>query len=165
MTLTVQTKQAPMKHPWGVIQGTVTLPASVISSARDLSKEYFRQAAAQDFCGDPVEDLGFPSWMGERRLWINEAELRVLGFAPASGEQLLATVSVDPHVDAIHGPVMALVLHNDGLTFKQGRVSHKTAVGEWFIFDDRKPHQVRESKKSTTYLLWSLPLRELYTRK
>jgi hypothetical protein len=92
--------------------------------------------------------------------WLPVTELKALGFrvSGSAKQQLLATVGVEAHVDALHGPVLIVALYNDGLTFRQGREAHKTQAGEWFVFDDRKPHSVRETAKSTTYLCWSVPL-------
>lgn len=148
---------------WGALQGRIELPDAVLAGAAKLAREHHAQAEADEFCGEPVEDYLFPDWMTDRAGLLPLAELRGLGFEPlgVKHEQLLATVGVDPHEDGIHGPVAIVVLHNDGMRFKQGRQSHKTAAGEWFIFDDSRVHEVRETAKSTSYVCWSIPLKAL----
>lgn len=147
----------------GSIQGKVALPPKVFLAANALAEGYYLKAEAADFCGDPVEDILFPGWMKSRKSWLPVDDLAALGFEPSRDgrEELLATCGVEPHIDDMNGLTFALVLHNDGLTFRQGAASHVTEAGQWFIFDDRKLHQVRESKKSRTYLLWTVPLRSL----
>lgn len=145
---------------WGVVRGRVDLPATVVASAAAMAHSYFKEAEASEFSGDPVEEELVPSWMDCREQWLPHEQLHELGFKidMIEMEQLLLTVGVDSHIDAIHGPVFILVLHNNGMTFKQARISHKTQVGEWFVFDDCKAHAVRESATSTAYVCWSVPL-------
>lgn len=147
----------------GSIQGKVALPPKVFLAANALAKGHYLKAEAADFCSDPVEDILFPGWMKSRKSWLPITDLAQLGFAPNwdMRDELLATCGVESHVDYMHGLTFALVLHNDGLSFKQGKVSHTTEAGQWFIFDDRKLHRVRESKKSTTYLVWTVPLKKV----
>ena len=49
----------------------------------------------------------------------------------------MVTAGADQRTDNFHGPVLLVVLHNDGLKFKQGKISHAPTAGEWFIFNDR----------------------------
>ena len=157
------TRKGAQPFPWGAVQGTVLLNDAVLRDAAALAQTHYAQAEADEFCGDAVEDYLVPGWMPEIGTWFPSAEVRALGFEQAAGEraQLLATVGVDPHVDAIHGPVFILVLHNDGLAFKQGRQRHKTKAGEWFVFLDSKEHGVQDARKTTTYLALAIPLRAL----
>lgn len=150
-----------MRFEWGHVRGEVALPAAVLQNAKALARSQYAQAEAEEFCGDAVQDVVFPAWLAQRQQWLPLEELHALGFAPdnAGQETLLSTVGVDSHVDGINGPTFILVLHNDGLTFRQGSVSHKTKAGQWFVFDDAKPHQVRETVRSSCYVCWSVPLR------
>lgn len=152
-----------LKLAWGFVRGQIDLPADVLKQMEAMAKRHISEAAADDFCGDQVQDYVFPGCLRPRRSWLPLPALAELGFAPDPDrrEELLATCGVDSHIDAINGPTFALVLHNDGLTFKQGRVSHVTKAGQWFVFDDSKPHQVRESKKSTSYIVWTMPLKRI----
>ncbi|MCQ0034318.1 hypothetical protein [Burkholderia glumae] len=54
--------------------------------------------------------------------------------------------------------VLMTVLHNDGLGFKQGRVRHIPSAGDWFIFDDRKPHAANEAPGRSTFVAWNIPI-------
>jgi hypothetical protein len=157
------TRAPARKEPafeWGSLRGELALPPGVLTAAAARAKAHYGKAEAEAFCGDPVEDYRMPAWMSESGAWLPVAELKALGFrvSGSAKQQLLATVGVEAHVDAIHGPVLIVALYNDGLTFRQGRTAHKTQAGKWFVFDDRKPHSVRETTKSTTYLCWSVPL-------
>lgn len=149
---------------WGAVQGRIELELSALEAARSLAKRHFAEQAAVDFSGDAVETAPLPDWMPPRTDWFPAEAARALGFEPLSartvrGEELVMTVGVDAHEDHIHGPVFFLVFYNSGMTFKQGRSSHVTEPGEWFIFDDRRPHLVRETKRSDTYLGWAVPLK------
>lgn len=47
----------------------------------------------------------------------------------------LLTINADSHpliIDDFHGPVLLVVLHNDGLKFKQGKISRMPNAGDWF---------------------------------
>ena len=122
---------------------------------------YFSAAQREEFCGNAVYVDSVPDWMPLTETWFPVTALAALGYERAPGEkfQLLATVGVDAHTDHIHGPVFILVLSNDYLKFRQGRNSHETLPGEWFVFDDRLLHSVSSShKKATTYLCISVGL-------
>lgn len=97
--------------------------------------------------------------------WFPTVALAAMGLERGkAAHEFLATVGIDAHQDHIHGPVLIWVLHNDGLTFKQGKVSHKTAAGEWFVFDDHQNHGVKECKKCKkdgAYLCWAVPLQRI----
>ncbi len=149
------------QFPWGAIQGSLPLTPALLDTARSLAQAHFAQAEAEEFCGDAVEDMLLPDELLPVMDLLPHQELLALGFEVRKDAQvqLLATASVDSHEDDIHGPVLIVALHNDGLKFKQGRQAHVTQAGQWFVFDDRKPHEVREGKKSTSYLALSVPLR------
>ena len=89
-------------------------------------------------------------------------ELTAAGFRlDGRGEEMVVTLGVDQHVDGIYGPVLCLVLHNEGLTFRQGKVSHKPLAGDWFIFNDSAKHGVKEAKGSTAFVGLTLSLEKI----
>lgn len=69
----------------------------------------------------------------------------------------VATSAVDLHIDG-EDLVLMVVLHNDGLTFRQGKVRHQPRSGEWFIFDDRKLHGVYEADGRAMFVGWNIPI-------
>ncbi len=144
---------------WGAIQGKIDLPADIIAAAATLALTFYKSAEEVEFSMEAVEVFNLPKWLPMRPNWF--PAVGHLGFEPGEGkEYLVATVGVEPHTD-YHGPTLMIVLHNDGLVFRQGRVKHVTEVGEWYIFDDRTPHTVREARGTSTYLAWSIPLRPI----
>lgn len=155
-----QTDRSMSEFRLGEVCGTIALPADCLADAADLAAKYFAECEAAEFCGDPVEDLDFPPSFKDRA-WRNNLiphdALRAMGLVAGAREWLLATVSADKHVDT-EGLTLGICLFNDGLTFIQGRERHKTAPGQWFVFDDTKAHEVRESRTSTSYVIWTLPL-------
>uniref|UniRef100_UPI003BEF335A hypothetical protein n=1 Tax=Burkholderia arboris TaxID=488730 RepID=UPI003BEF335A len=72
-------------------------------------------------------------------------------------EQFVATASVDMHSDD-EGLVPLVVLHNQGLTFRQGKVRHKPRAGDWFVFDDPRPHSVDAAPSRATFINWNIPI-------
>lgn len=73
------------------------------------------------------------------------------------------TAGVDPHTDDFHGPVLLVVLHNDGLKFRQGKVSYTPGAGDWFIFNDCKKHRVSSAPGRATFVGWAIPLEPIYS--
>lgn len=149
---------------WGAVQGAIALSHYVFARAAQQAADYYLQAEKAEFCGDDVYVASAPPWLPDVRTWFPAAAVAALGFerVPNEAAQLIATVGVDSHDDHIHGPAFVLVLSNDGLKFRQGRQSHETCAGEWFLFDDRRLHSVLgRSKKSTTYLCVSIGLRSI----
>ena len=149
---------------WGEVQGAVPVPEAVRLRCADEAAAFYREMEAGDFCADPVETrLPYP-WLPPLPAWFPAATVEALGFvshAESPGNQLVLTLGVDAHVDDIHGPVLAWVLHNPGLRFRQGRVSHCPAAGDWFLFDDRQPHAVGSAPGETVFMAWVVPLREV----
>lgn len=149
---------------FGEIQGRIDLDASVLREAAAFAAAHYQAAEEAEFCGEPVETFSTPSWAPSRVNCLPIDALQSLGFRPVasgSGEEMVATVGIVQHVDHIHGPVMCLVLHNDGLTFRQGKVSHVTRAGEWFIFNDRANHGVKETKGDGVYMALVFPLSQI----
>ncbi len=148
---------------FGLLQGTIPFSTDVLDHARQASLRQYEAAVDADFCGDPVETYSLPDWLPPLQTWLPLAELTAIGLEPNPHEQpeMVGTCGVDPHVDNIHGLVLAVVLYNDDLKFHQGRQRHVTAPGQWFVFDDRLPHQVKDTPSSTCYLCIAVPLRQL----
>ncbi|WP_425953014.1 hypothetical protein [Ralstonia pseudosolanacearum] len=148
---------------WGKILGEISLPPAAQHGAAELAQQHFDQAEALDFSGTEVEDYLPPASMESRWEWFPYDRVRELGFEPVSRnkEAVYGTVGVGMHEDDMFGPCFILTLFNDGLCFRMKDQEHVTAVGQWFILDDRQPHEVQETEDSTTYLVWSVPLREL----
>jgi len=163
MTSTGRAQVDRPKFVCGAVAGRIDLPESLLEQARLTAQAHYEEMKAQEFSGHDVEDLALPAWLPKIEDWFPAADVRALGFRLKPGAQPLmyATCDAAPHEDDIHQWSLILVLHNDGLRFKQRRVSHKTAAGEWFIFDDRIEHEVRSYEKTTTYLLLSVQLEKL----
>lgn len=145
----------------GAVQGKITFDANVIAHARAASAHQYQAASEEEFSGDAVETYALPAWLPPVDSWLPHADLLSLGLVrnPTDEPQMVGTCGIDPHSDCIHGLVFVVVLHNDQLKFKQGRQMHETVIGEWFIFDDRLDHEVRDTKQSTCYLCITVPLR------
>lgn len=149
----IQVRQAPSqtrdvvgRRPLGSLLGTVPLPGEVVRQSAELAEEFFSAAEANEFCGDPVETYVIPCWASQGgATWL--PNLAELGYRRADSgyrgreELLVVTAGVDMHTDD-EGLVLMVVLHNDRLTFRQGKVRHKPRAGDWFIFDDRLSHGV-----------------------
>lgn len=146
----------------GTIRGSVQIPSHVIRLSRKLVDEFYAAAEESEFCGDPVETYSVPNWVSRNsHTWIPQlaahGHRRADGGYPSRAELLVATACVDMHTDD-EGLVLMVVLHNDGLTFRQGKVRHKPTAGDWFIFDDRLPHCVDEAPGRATFLGWNIPI-------
>ena len=158
------TARTPPVFKFGEIQGWIELGESVQREAAAFAAKHFQEAKAADFCGDAVEAFDTPSWAPNRTDFLPIDALKALGFQPlppGPGEEMVATVGIDQHVDDIHGPVLCLVLHNDGLTFRQGKVSHATQPGQWFVFNDSANHGVKETRGDGVYLALVFPLHRI----
>ncbi len=142
----------------GVVLGSVRLSDAVLSSAAELARQHYRQQEDADFCGDAVESILQPSWLKDSTTWL--PDLSQFGVSTDAGcADLLATAAVDPHTDGVNGHTLCVVLHNDGLTFQQGRKRITPVAGDYFVFDDRKSHAVHPTKKSTSFLCMTAPIR------
>lgn len=149
-------------QPLGSILGSIQLPDHVRHHSACLADEFFTAAEAVDFCGDQVETYAIPPWASRAAsTWL--PDLSALGYRRSDGgyrgraEVLVATAGVDMHTDD-EGLVLMVVLHNDCLDFRQGRVRHKPKAGDWFIFDDRKLHGVTEAAGRATFVGWNIPI-------
>lgn len=146
----------------GSVLGRIQLGVEVAQRSQVLAQQVYEQKLAEEFSGDAVEDILVPTWLPVDAL-VPVDELRSLGLAPAHGAAptLLATAGVDPHVDHMAGLSYCIVLANDSLTFRQAGQRHATRPGEYFVFDDSRTHEVRESARSTVYLCLTLALRRI----
>lgn len=149
---------------YGEILGHVDLGSHVKASASKFAAEHYKAEEAIGFSGESVEVFANPVWAPKREAWVPVKQLAELGmklFKSRAGEEMVVTLGVDQHVDSIHGSVLCLVLHNDGLTFRQGRVSHIPAAGDWFIFNDHANHGVKESAGAAVFAALVLPLERI----
>jgi len=141
----------------GQTQGFINLPEAVLENSLKLARDFYRGAVESDF-SECVETYSLPPWLTQgAEDWIPSVEH--MGFERTkSGGEIVATAGVDQHIDGAHGYVLLIVLHNDGLKFKQGRASHAHKAGEWYIFNDRENHGVKEVRGEGAYIGWALPL-------
>ncbi|OUM00105.1 hypothetical protein [Variovorax sp. JS1663] len=144
---------------WGAIQGQIVLPDEVAGAAREAGALAYAQAEAEEFCAESVVWLPDAAWMRLCEPLFPAGALLELGFVRTPGQRsrVYSTHGTDAHEDD-EGSVFVLVLANDGLTFKQGRQSHRTAPGQWFVFNDRQTHLVKETARSSSYVFWHVPL-------
>lgn len=149
---------------WGKVQGTIALPARLREAAHSAGTQAYLLAEDEGFCGDPVTWLPDDPWHAAAAALFPAEAVRALGFELAtkgdSQFRVYTTHGVEPHTDG-EGPCFVLVLANNGLKFKQGKHSHITAAGEWFIFDDRRMHTVKETSRSTSYVFLHHPLKPI----
>lgn len=139
----------------------VSLPPSVAAAAARFASDYYNSCKAIEFCGDDVETFDVPSWVGNVGTLVQADRLGSMGYrwvGKLNGGELIATVGVDQHIDDAFGPVLCIVLHNDNLTFRTGKVSHKPKPGDCFIFNDRVNHGVKEAAGASVFVALTLPL-------
>jgi hypothetical protein len=145
----------------GAIQGRCVLPPQVVTGAANLATEFFTAQEERDWSGDQVETYAEPLWLTRGgatwRPAVSHLGMEVTG----KQSELVVTAGVDQHIDDFHGPVLLVVLHNDGLKFRQGRVSHVPSAGEWFIFDDQRKHCVSSAQGRATFIGWAIPLQPI----
>lgn len=141
-------------------RGRVAIIDVAREGARQLAIRDYAQAEAEDFCGDLVRDITLPEWLGDTSLLLPVVALQGLGLKVRAERRvhMYATCGVDEHVDEMDGLSVAVVLHSDGFTFKSATQSLQLKVGDWFVFDDRLPHEACETRTSTTLLLLTAPL-------
>jgi hypothetical protein len=149
---------------WGKVQGTLDVAEHLRAAAHAAGQVAYAEAERAEFCDDEVVWLPEEDWHHECASFFPDEAVRALGFEPAirPGDQfrVYSTHGTDPHVDG-EGAAFVLVLANDGLKFKQGRQSHVTGVGEWYIFDDARLHTVNASRHSTSYVFLHRMLRPI----
>lgn len=146
---------------WGEICSAISLPPSVVAEASHFATRYYEGCEAIDFSGDDVETLDVPGWIGDVDSLVPVEDLAAMGYrwgGKLHGNELIATVGVDQHIDNAFGPVLCIVLHNDDLTFRSGKVSHKPKAGDCFVFNDRVNHGVKEAKGASVFVALTLPL-------
>lgn len=143
------------------VQGKIDFSSEILQLAASAAALQFQSASEAEFSGDAVESYALPAWLPPIDSWLPHGALLALGLErnTTSQPEMLGTCGIDPHLDSIHGLVFVVVIHNDGLKFKQARQIHQTGIREWFVFDDRLSHGVNDTKKSTCYLCITVPLR------
>ena len=151
-------KSPEAQFKMGAILGRCALPDHVVAHSAQLAEEFFAAQEEHDFAGDDVETHSEPLWLKRDGAdW--RPDVTAFGFRPTGKQsELVLTAGVDQHADDYHGPVLLIVIHNAGLKFKQGNVSHIPEAGDWFIFDDRKNHGVRSAKGRSSFIGWAIPL-------
>ncbi len=162
--------ESTKRFVFGEVRGTVVLSDRVKRKAAEFCAAHYAAEKANEFCGERVEPFVTPVWAPTRAAWVPAAELLKLGFVEAPkgttqepADQMIVTLGVDPHED-FHGPILCMVLHNDGLKFKQGRVSHAPKAGDWFIFNDLQAHSVKEAKGAAVWASLNVPLQRVGVR-
>lgn len=149
------------KFRLGEVLGAIAVPADAVRRSAVMAVEFHRNAEAEDFAGEPVETAAVPQWLPAAPSWFPVAAVRELGLEPlfkSSGNELVLTLGVDQHVDDCYGLLFAWVLHNDGLKFKQAGRAYTPKAGDWFVFDDRKPHGVSSGRGPDVMVAWLIPL-------
>lgn len=148
----------------GEILGRCDLPDHVTVGAARLADEFFTAQEEHEWSGDQVEMYAEPLWL--KRFGAPWRPIVAhLGLEPTGKlSELVVTAGVDQHVDDFHGLVLLVVLHNDGLRFRQGKVSHAPVAGDWFVFDDRKRHGVSSARGRSTFVGWVIPLQPIQSK-
>lgn len=152
------------KPQLGVVYGNIPVHPSAIAPAAQLGLDFYDEAEAAEFSGDAVDAHSkMPRWVPALDTWWPKEALRELGLKKAAkGRQVLVvTVDVDQHVDDISGLMLCYVLHNDGLTFRQGKGKCTPVAGDWFLFDDRQKHGVKAANGRSVFVGWTAPLTEI----
>lgn len=146
----------------GAIQGQIDLPQAVRAAATVLAREVVAEGEAQEWCGEAVTWLPDEGLLPQCMPLFPEDAVRALGFEhdPRKNARVWGTYGVGSHEDG-EGIVFVLVLENQGLKFKQGRQMHITAPGQWYLFNDRRPHEVKEGKGSGAYIFFHVPLKQI----
>lgn len=155
------------KFKFGQLQGNIALTSDVAVAARKMGADHYAAELANEFDGEDVEVFEVPWWAPKIDGWWPTQALRELGFKRYDGDtsfgglarqDVVVTFGVDQHIDDFHGPVLCYVLHNDGLAFRQGSKGFVPVGGDWFVFDDRVKHGVKEAKGASVFVGWTVPL-------
>lgn len=149
---------------WGEVIGKAALSPAIVKKSRDLAMQFLRDQEAIEFSGHQIDTLEVPKEFGSADSWLPYPTLKDMGLElnkPLTSDNgmLVMTADADDHEDT-HGPTIFVVLANDGLKFKQGRVKHKPEVGSLVIFDDLRTHSVESTKESTSLVIWSVRLKK-----
>lgn len=128
-------------------------------AAESIADDVWDAAVVDEFSGDPVSTHRLPGTSPAAGHLLADSVLAEFGLRIDASErqELVATCEVDKHVDNVDGLVLFLVLHTDGLKFRQGKVSHAPVAGEFFVFNDRRPHAVAGVKGKGVLLGWAIP--------
>lgn len=161
-TKTGPAAQTPAPLRLGDICGHIPLAPEIAAKATRLARDHFAAEVENDFEGEDVESFVLPRWAPKRGTWWPTGRLAEIGFRLSTNdgvrEDLVVTFGVDGHTDDYAGHQLCYVLHNDGLTFHTGRVRTAPKAGDWFIFDDRVNHGVKEATGNAVFVGWTIPL-------
>lgn len=156
-----------LSFKFGQLHGHVPIEPKVAVAAAKLAHEHYKDQEAKDFSGEDVEVFSIPEWAPDLQAWWPKEDLKKMGLKLRSGkndfggiasQDVVVTFGVAQHIDAFHGPVVCYVLHNDGLTFRQGAKGFVPVAGDWFVFNDRANHGVKEGKGEAVFMGWTVPL-------
>lgn len=161
---------ATFAFKFGQLQGNIPLSPLVAAAAKKMGRDHYDLEFLNDFSGEDVEVFEVPRWAPSICAWWPDRDLREIGFKRRTGdanyggrarEDIVITCGVSQHIDDFHGPVLCYVLHNDGLAFRQGAKGFVPVGGDWFVFDDRAKHGVKETKGAAVFVGWTVPLTSL----
>jgi len=159
----------------GKVRGNIRVPSSLVEITKIITDKFWAQMVAEEFSDQTVDAIPVPALV---RLfdWVPSAQLGLMGLkvsADPEKQHLVLTSSCTEHEDHIFGLTLMWVLRADGaLAFRQTEqgVWHWHEVGDWYIFDDRVPHEVEVVKKNPTdpepefeavYCAWCVKLERL----
>lgn len=163
--VTYYTRGAPPAKRSGrqMARGVAAVPGVLRRRAATRARAFYDQQEAQEFSGDLVESE-IPSVLGGLPDAIAAFPVRNLeiygvraDFA-SSRADLVLTAGVDAHEDHLMGLAMCWVIHNDGLVFRQGPHKIQPRAGDWFLFDDRCPHEVRSAPGRSVLMAVTSPV-------
>lgn len=155
---------------FGQLHGNIPLAPAVVSQASKTIQKHYAFELANDFDGEDVEVFEIPVWAPPIDQWWPTSELLALGFRRLEGDtsyggrakqDVVMTFGVDQHIDDFHGPLLCYVLHNDGLIFRQGSKGFVPVAGDWFLFNDKANHGVKEAKGEAGFMGWTIPLEKI----
>lgn len=135
----------------------VAVSPDIASNCRRLADAFFAEKAAEEFNGDLVDtnEIGWVDRLAPAWSLFPWDEVRRAGYKPArSGPRphVVVTAGVDPHEDQYMGLALCWTLHNAGLEFCQRGMRVRPRAGEWFVFDDRLPHEMRSAPGAAVFI-------------
>jgi len=150
--------------------GTIEIDQNSLISAKEFAHEFYKNQESNDFCDDEVDVSSTPKWALQHLDALTKS-LKFAGYEVSHESTggfefdvnfaLVSTCGVESHADELYGECVCLILHNDGLIFKQGREKITAGAGDWFIFNDYKPHQVKSLKSTTALVSVVIPVKKV----